>query len=195
MDCICMFILQSGIRKQRPWFNFDFVQMRGRDSSGKIEDLDPDDHTFAAVVDNHPGRDFLALRDETFVEREVQRVSFFVDAQFHEILAPDCAAALSSLPDPNLGPDIGDGMWGHVSGFCLSQPRAEEVLQALLDLLGLEPVAWIAIRRAPVDLRAVGRVIEQATTKEKSQDFTSLGRTERLERFFDFLKSHGLCYW
>ena len=48
--------------------------MRGRDSLGKIEDLDPDDHAFAAVVENHPGRDFLALRDETFVEREAQRV-------------------------------------------------------------------------------------------------------------------------
>jgi len=195
IDCICMFIRRSGIREQRPWFDFDFVQMRGRDSSGKIEDLDPDDHAFAAVVENNPGCDFLALRDKTFIEREVQRVSFFVDAQFHEMLLSDSAVALASPPVPNFGPDFRNGVWGHVSGLCLRHPRTEEVLQALLEILGLKPVTGVAIRRAPVDLRAVGRVIEQATTNEKGQDFTSFSRTQHLERFFDFLKSHGLRCW
>jgi hypothetical protein len=47
----------------------------------------------------------------------------------------------------------------------LRHPPTEEVLQALLELLWFEPVTGITVGQAPVNVRAVRRIIEQATTK------------------------------
>jgi len=86
----------SRIREQSPRFDFDFVQMRGRDSSGKIQNLDPDDHSSAPVIEDHTGRDLLAFRHGTFAEREMQSISLAVDAQLHEMLRRSHAAALAA---------------------------------------------------------------------------------------------------
>ena len=70
-----------------------------------------------------------------------------------------------------------------------------EGLVSLLVELTYQTNRELPSQKGTERVREEGRVIEQATTNEKGQDFTSLGRTKRLKRFFDFLKSHGLCFW